>query len=105
DSAVDRGMVHRYSTLLHQFFDMAIAQRVGHIPSHARENNILHKMGALEADHHCSPSLDSRWVREEVHTPDGLHMKICDTSHERPCGDRDRNSAKEQQLGMKPDSV
>jgi len=33
-------------------FDMAIAQGIGHVPPHTHENNILWKMGSLEADRH-----------------------------------------------------
>src|SRR6266849_4538522 len=56
--ALDGRVVDRYPALLHQFFNMPVAQGIGHVPPHTHENNILWKMGSLEADrHHRSPSL------------------------------------------------
>ena len=40
-----------------EFFDMARAQRVRHIPADAHENNLWGKMGTFEIDRHRrSPS-------------------------------------------------
>jgi hypothetical protein len=51
-------VVDRDPTLLHEFFDMPIAQGIGHVPPHTHENDVLWEMGSLEADrHHRSPSL------------------------------------------------
>jgi len=47
--AVNGGVIHVDATLEHQFFDMAGAQRIHHIPGHTHENDVLWKMGALEA--------------------------------------------------------
>src|SRR5262249_53253406 len=58
DPALDRRMVDRDPALLQQFLDMPIAQGVGHIPTHAHENNIWWEMSSLEANRHrYSPSL------------------------------------------------
>jgi hypothetical protein len=78
DPAVDRRVVDGHPPFLHQLFNMAVAQGIGHVPPDARQDNVLHKVGTLEADHHRSPSLDSDCVTEEDHTPDVLHLKICD---------------------------
>src|SRR5262249_22656347 len=40
-------------------FDMPVAQRIRPVPVHAHQNDVLGKMGALAADHLCSPSLVS----------------------------------------------
>jgi hypothetical protein len=65
--AVNGGVIHVDATLEHQFFDMAGAQRIRHIPAHTHENDVLWKMGALEAHHPCSPSLDqSRFQRKII---------------------------------------
>jgi hypothetical protein len=55
--ALDGGVVDWHPALLHQFFDLAIAQRVRDIPPYTHENDVLRKMGALKADHPCSPLL------------------------------------------------
>ena len=52
DPAVDRRMVDRYSALLPQFFQLAIAQGIGQVPPHAGQDDVLHDMSSLEADHH-----------------------------------------------------
>src|SRR6266852_124864 len=61
DPALDGRMIDRDTPFFNQLFDMPIAQRVGHIPAHAHENDVLGKMGPLEADRHlvalprCAP--------------------------------------------------
>jgi hypothetical protein len=58
---------HVDAALEHQFFDMAGAQRIREIPAHPHEHDVLRKMGALEADHLCSPSLgQSRFRRKSI---------------------------------------
>jgi hypothetical protein len=53
------------ATLLHQFFDMPIAQRVGSIPAHAHENDIRWEMDPLATDRHRrSPALRTVGHRE-----------------------------------------
>ena len=39
--AVDGGVIDRGSTFAHELFDVAGTQGIGHIPAHAREENIL----------------------------------------------------------------
>ena len=55
DPVVDRRVVDRDPTLLHQLFQLAIAQGIGQGLPHADQDDLLHKMGALEADHGLSP--------------------------------------------------
>jgi hypothetical protein len=50
-------VVNRHAALLHQFFDVAIAQRIRHIPAHAHEHDVLRKMGPFEAYRHLSSLL------------------------------------------------
>jgi hypothetical protein len=51
-------VIHLHPTFLHEFFDMARAQRIRHIPADACQNNILWKVGSLEAHGHgLSPSV------------------------------------------------
>jgi hypothetical protein len=56
--ALDGRVIDRHRTLLHEFFDKPIAQRIREIPAHAHQNDLLRKMGPLEVDRHRgSPSL------------------------------------------------
>src|SRR5262245_55474889 len=48
-------MVDRHPAFLHQFFHLAVAQGIGQVPPHARQDNDLHKVGPLQADHGLSP--------------------------------------------------
>jgi len=77
EPAVDGRVVDRYPAFLYEFFHLAVAQRIGAIPLHTREKNVLHKVDTLEADHHRSP-LSAPWVTEGDHTRNGLGTKICD---------------------------
>src|SRR5438876_8705387 len=77
DPALDGGVVDRHATLLHEFFDMPIAQRVGDIPPHTDQDNVRGEMGALEADHPYSPSLFCSGTAGD-HTPESPRMKTCD---------------------------
>src|SRR5262249_32909931 len=53
-----------------------IAQRVGYIPAHAHENDVLGKMGPFEADRHRrSPSLCTLSHRGRAY-PKSTQMKI-----------------------------
>jgi hypothetical protein len=57
DPPVNRGVIHLYPTFLHEFFDMARAQRVRHIPADPHQNNLWGEMGPFEIDRHRrSPS-------------------------------------------------
>jgi len=57
------------TALEHEFFDVARAQRVGHIPPDACQDDLLWEMGTFEAHRHrLSPSLGI-WVTEKEHTP------------------------------------
>jgi hypothetical protein len=48
-------VVDRHSAFLHELFHLTVAQRVGQILSHTRENHVFHKVGPLEADHRRAP--------------------------------------------------
>ena len=52
DPALDGGMVDRPPALLHEFFDMTIAQGIRHIPAHTHQDDILWEMGSFETDRH-----------------------------------------------------
>ena len=52
DPALDGRVVDRHPALFQEFFDMAIAQRVRQIPPYTHQNDVLGKMGPLEADRH-----------------------------------------------------
>jgi hypothetical protein len=66
DPAQDSRVDDWHSTLLHQFFDMVIAQGVRHLPSDTHENDGLREMGALDANHLCSPSLVQSKFHKEI---------------------------------------
>jgi hypothetical protein len=40
DPAVNGGVIHLYPTFLHEFFDMARAQWIRHIPADSHQNNL-----------------------------------------------------------------
>ena len=57
DPPVNGGVIHLHPTFLHEFFDMARAQRVRHIPADSHENNLWGETGPFEIDRHRrSPS-------------------------------------------------
>ena len=43
EPAIDHRIVNGHPTCLPQLFHLAVAQRVGHVPPHARQDNIFHK--------------------------------------------------------------
>ena len=54
-------MIHLDATLFHHLFQLAIADRILHVPAHSPQNNALLKLTAFEIDHivmllvyHCS---------------------------------------------------
>src|SRR5262249_5583504 len=51
DPALDGRVVDWHPALLQEFFHMPIAQGIRQIPAHAHQNDLLRKMGPLEADH------------------------------------------------------
>src|SRR6266545_7684862 len=51
DPPVDGGVIDGYPALLHEFFHLTVAQGIGQIPPHARQDHVSHKVGPLEADH------------------------------------------------------
>jgi hypothetical protein len=73
DPPVNSGVIHVDAALEHEFFDMARAQRIRHIPADTRQNDFLGEMGPLEAHgHQSSPSLSSLWITEGDHISTGL---------------------------------
>src|SRR5262249_1876207 len=55
---VDRRVIHVDPTFQHAVFDVARAQRVGHIPADAPQHNVWWAMSPFEADRHrLSPPL------------------------------------------------
>jgi hypothetical protein len=58
DPPVNGGVIHLNPTFLHECFDVARARWIRHIPADACQNNILWKVGSLEAHGHgLSPSV------------------------------------------------
>src|SRR5918992_3362440 len=57
--AVDGRVIDGHPALLYQLFHLAVAQGIGHVPPHAGQDDVLHRMGPLEADHCRAPSLGS----------------------------------------------
>src|SRR6266581_894263 len=45
--AIDRRMVDGHAVFFHEFFDMPIAQGIGHVPPYSDEDNVLREMGTL----------------------------------------------------------
>jgi hypothetical protein len=55
--AMDGRVVDRHPAFLHACFHLAVAQPVGQVSPHTREDNILPNVGTLEVHHHRAPSL------------------------------------------------
>ena len=72
DPPVDGRMIHVDPAFKHQFFDMARAQRIRHIPADTGQNDCLREVGTLETHgHRRSPSLVTM-SRGRDHTPNHL---------------------------------
>src|SRR5262249_57345555 len=57
DPPIDGGVIHLYSTFLHEFFDVTRAQRIRHIPADPHQNDLRGEMSTFEIDRHRrSPS-------------------------------------------------
>lgn len=54
DPALNGTVINGIASLLHQFFQVAVAERIGHVPADALENDILLVMAAFETDHNLS---------------------------------------------------
>ena len=48
DPSVHGGVIHLHPPFLHEFFNMARAQRVRHIPEDPHQNNLWGEMGTFE---------------------------------------------------------
>src|SRR5690242_4387390 len=48
DPAVEGGMIHRHSPLLHHLFQLAIRNRVGDVPANPPQNDLLGKVAPFE---------------------------------------------------------
>jgi len=48
DPAIDRAVIYRESTFLHQFFDVPITKSIREIPTNALEDHVVLKMSAFE---------------------------------------------------------
>jgi hypothetical protein len=76
DSAVDGGVIHVDPTFLHEFFDMACAQGIRHIPADSHQNNLWGEMRSFETDRHVSLPHVVPLVMEGDHTANGLKGKL-----------------------------
>lgn len=55
--SVHRRVVDSDTAFLHEYFDMAIAQGIGHLPAHVYENDLFGEMRVRETDRYpLSPS-------------------------------------------------
>jgi hypothetical protein len=63
-------MINGYPALLHEFFHLPVAQGIGQIPPHARQDNVSHKVGPFEAN-------DDRSLAR------GISCRISGTDHSR----------------------
>ena len=49
-------MVNLHAALFHHFLELAVADRIRHVPAHAPQDHLPLKMAALELDHRCGPA-------------------------------------------------
>jgi hypothetical protein len=68
-------MIHLYPPFLHEFFDMARAQWIRHIPADSHQNNLWGEMRSFETDRHVSLPHVVPLVMEGDHTAQGLKGK------------------------------
>jgi hypothetical protein len=54
DPALNGTVIKKIASLLHQFFQVLIAERIGHVLANALENDILLMMAAVENDYKLS---------------------------------------------------
>jgi hypothetical protein len=54
--AIDGGVIHRDAALLHELFELAVAQGKVHLPADTGQDDVLLKMGSLEV-YYALPSL------------------------------------------------
>src|SRR6266850_839319 len=54
--AIDGGVIHRDAALLHELFELVVAQGIRHVPADTGQDDVLLKMGSLEV-HHALPPL------------------------------------------------
>src|SRR5215831_1513794 len=78
DSPVNRGVIHLHAPFLHEFFDMARAQRIRYIPADPHQNDLWGEMDPFETDRHCRLPHDVPLLTGEDHTSN----KICDTTRQ-----------------------
>jgi hypothetical protein len=55
DPPIERGMIHRYTPLAHHLFELAVTDRVRHVPSNSPQNDFSLELTALEVKH-AAPS-------------------------------------------------
>src|SRR5262249_16428087 len=89
DPSVNGGVIHLHPPFLHEFFDMARAQRVRHIPADPHQNNLWGEMGTFEIDRHPSLSLMIHGCSERRMIPQNASNKNCDKT-EKTDGTRGR---------------
>jgi hypothetical protein len=54
DPALNGTVIHGIAAFLHQLLQVAMAERINHVPPHALQNDILLVMAAFETDHYLS---------------------------------------------------
>ena len=54
DPALNGTVINGIASLLQQLFQIAVAERIGHVPADTLENDILLVMAAFETDHNLS---------------------------------------------------
>src|SRR5262249_49416317 len=81
DPVVKGGVIDCHPPLLHHFFELAIAEWVGHIPSHSPEDNLFFEMSTLA-------------VHPPVSTPASLNCSIARHVHVENLSACDRTSCR-----------
>ncbi len=67
-------MVHLDTVLLHHFLELAVADRISHIPADRQQDHVPFEVTALELDHHTLAAEIAAGKR----IPDGSVGQICD---------------------------
>ncbi len=63
---MQRRVVDFDASLLHHFLDLAVAQRIRHIPAHAPQDDIALEVATLELDRHHPPDLNQARIVYQI---------------------------------------
>ena len=73
--AIDGGVIHRDAALLHELFELAVAQGKGHLPADTGQDDVLLKVGSL-GSLLCTPFSSPPGCQREIILQKAYEQKI-----------------------------